>query len=452
MTPAREAAARALLAVDRGRTTLAAELVRARRTVTDPRDRALLVELTAGTLRRRGELDARLAAASNRAVADLDPRVRTVLRLGAYQLAHLARVPPHAGVSESVELARVLGCRRAAGFVNAVLRAVTRQLDAPPLPPEPGPAADRAAQLAYLTVTLSHPGWLAARWLDRYGFAAARDWCAFNVRSPEITVRVRRPPGREALLRSLQEGGFEASPAPWVSDALRLAPGVLGRLPVRLRDALTVQDEGAQVVAWTVDARPGNVVLDVCASPGGKTLLLNEALAGRGLLVAGDYRPARVRLLAATLQRAGGAVPVVRVDATRPLPFSSVFDRVLVDAPCTGLGTVRRDPDVKWSRTPADLARFAATQRAMLASAAGVVRPGGSLVYATCSSEPEENDEVVADFLAAHPGFAQVPAVPRGAVQGGEALVDPRGFLRTLPFRDGLDAFFAAVLVRRQAA
>jgi 16S rRNA (cytosine967-C5)-methyltransferase len=452
VTPAREAAARALLAVERGRGTLSAELARVRPVLSDPRDRALLVELTAGVLRRRTELDARLAQASHRDVAELDTRVRAVLRLGAYQLAHLARVPAHAVVSESVELTRVLRCQRAAGFVNAVLRTVSRQLDTPPLPADPGAAADRAAQLAYLTVTLSHPGWLAARWLDRYGFEAARDWCAFNLRSPHVAVRARQPPGAQTLLRSVRAAGFEAAPAPWVTDALRLAPGVLGRLPPDLRDAMTVQDEGAQIVAWTAGVQPGETILDACASPGGKTLILSEALAGRGLLVAGDYRPARVRLLAATLRQAGARVPVVRFDATRPLPFRDVFDRVVLDAPCSGLGTLRRDPDVKWNRTPEDLHRFAAAERAMLAAAAGAVRPGGSLIYATCSSEPEENDDVVADLLAAHRGFVLALAVARTGIRDAHALVDSHGFLRTLPFRDGLDAFFGAVLVRRQAA
>jgi 16S rRNA (cytosine967-C5)-methyltransferase len=157
-------------------------------------------------------------------------------------------------------------------------------------------------------------------------------------------------------------------------------------------------------------------------------------------------------LLTATLTRANVAVPIVQLDATRPLPFDAVFDRILIDAPCSGLGTIRRDPDVKWLRSPDDLAGFAATQRAMLSSAADAVRPGGTLVYATCSSEPEENEQVVDAFLGAHSDFASIPANPGASVREGRALVDDRGFLRTLPFRDGLDAYFCALLVRRGAA
>jgi 16S rRNA (cytosine967-C5)-methyltransferase len=452
VTPVREAAARALLAVERGRTTLAAEVERARRMTPDDRDRALLLELTAGTLRWQGELDARLAAAGRRAGADLEARVRAVLRLGAYQLAHLSRIPPHAVVHESVELIRTLGLPRAAGFVNAVLRSLARQLASPPLPPDPGPAADRAVQLAYLTTSLSHPAWLAGRWLDRHGFAAARDWCAFNLRSPDVTARVASPPGAEAVVAAARAAGLDAAPARWVRGAVRLGPGVLGRLPAGLQRAVTVQDEGAQIVAWTAGVRPGHGVLDACASPGGKTLILAEALAGRGRLVAADCRPARVRLLAATLRQAAAPALIVRCDASRALPFAQIFDRVLLDAPCTGLGTVRRDPDVKWARTDADLLRFRAVQREMIARTSAVVRPGGALIYTTCSSEPEENDQVVEAFLAAHPAFRLEPAVPGPAVPEGAALVDARGFLRTLPFRDGLDAFFAAVLVRQRAA
>jgi 16S rRNA (cytosine967-C5)-methyltransferase len=212
-----------------------------------------------------------------------------------------------------------------------------------------------------------------------------------------------------------------------------------------------VQDEGSQLVAKWAGVTPGERVLDVCASPGGKTVVIADDLgireAGSGsLLVAGDRRPGRVDLLEATLDRAGLAVPILALDALRPLPFGSVFDCVVLDAPCSGLGTLRRDPDLKWSRQESDLARLAADQRMMLTHAADVVCPGGRLVYSTCSSEPDENDDVIEAFLATDTRFTLAPREASGLWAD---LLDGRGNLRTTPFRHGLDAYYAATLVRR---
>jgi 16S rRNA (cytosine967-C5)-methyltransferase len=192
----------------------------------------------------------------------------------------------------------------------------------------------------------------------------------------------------------------------------------------------------------------------VCAAPGGKTLILADDLqvgcAPNSLLVAADRRSRRLTLLRTTLARVNRPIPLVALDALRPLPFGPVFDAVLLDVPCSGVGTLRRDPDVKWTRQQADLARLADDERRMLGMAATLVRPGGRLVYATCSSEPEENEAVVDDWLSTRPDFARAVPTPGGAV--APDLLDPAGRLRTLPFRDGLDAYFAAVLVRAPSA
>jgi 16S rRNA (cytosine967-C5)-methyltransferase len=219
-----------------------------------------------------------------------------------------------------------------------------------------------------------------------------------------------------------------------------------------LRARLLIQDEASQIVALTAGARPGERVLDACAAPGGKTLVMAEAMGGQGQLIAGDYRAARMRLLAAALKRAGARASLVQIDAGKPLPFGQAFDRVLLDAPCSGLGIVRRDPDIKWTRSAADQVDFARRQGEMLRAAADAIRPGGTLVYATCSSEPEENEGVVDALVASRDDMSLVVADPGPAVLRGAELVDDRGMLRTLPFRHGLDAFFCAVLVRRQAA
>jgi 16S rRNA (cytosine967-C5)-methyltransferase len=452
MTRVRLAAARVLQAVEARRTTLAGALDRAHSSDPSRRDAALLVELAAGALRWQNELDALIAAASRRPVADLDAAVRAVLRVGAYQIRHLDRVPAHAVVHEAVESVRALGRPRAAGLVNAVLRALVRGEGASRLPARPADGASREAQMAYLTTTLSHPAWLAERWLMREGFDVAARWCAFNNAPPTLTIRAR--PGRsiDEIEARLRAEGLASERSPYVPGALRLPPGTFGRIPAELRAEVRVQDEGSQLVGRLAGARPGERVIDLCAAPGGKTMMLAEAmgftgLPSRSLLVACDYRPGRVSLLARTLGAAGLAVPLVALDAAQPLPFAAVFDRVLLDAPCSGLGTLRRDPDLKWARRFEDLPALAAAERRMLAQAASIVRPGGRVVYATCSSEADENMDVVRAFLAETPRFRLEPLADAAA-----GFVTPEGCLMTNPARHGLDAFFAAVLVRQEAA
>ncbi len=444
MTPARLAAARVLIAVERGRTSLAAEVERARTDVAESRERGLLLEIAAGALRWQRALDACLTACSKRPIAALEPAVRAVLRSGAYQLLHLDRIPAHAVVHEAVNTIRVLGQARAAGFVNAVLRALTRKRDSM-LP-------HRGRQLAYLGVTLSHPDWLVRRWLDRYGFDATEAWCRFNNEPTEVSVRPVPGLSVDGLMARLEAAQVTARRGVLVADCLRLPAGSLGRLDAETRASLIVQEEASQLVAHAVAARPNERVLDLCAAPGGKSVVLAQAMNGQGLLVSGDLRPHRVAMLKATIARFDVHARVIAADAMAPLPFGATFDRVLIDVPCSGLGTLRRDPDLKWSRTEADLPRLASDAGRMLANAAGAVREGGVVVYATCSSEPEENEAVVTAFLEHHPAFTLERPTAVGAVPDLDRVIDAAGYVRTLPFRDGLDAFFAAALRRRAPA
>lgn len=442
MTSVRVRAARALVAVDKQRRTLAAELDHARRELHDERDRALLLELTAGVCRWRAELDAVIEQCSSRPLAAIDLETLATLRLALYQLRHLDRIPDHAAVHGAVEAAKALAGDRAGGFVNGVLRGYLRTQAAITLPPPPGPDATRRQQLTYLSVTCSHPKWLMARWLDRYGYEETAAWCAFNNQPPDITVRVLEP-GVDAATW-LAARGLTAVSGSFAPDMARLAPGAWAEMTEDVRAGLAIQDEGSALVAQATGAQPGETVLDLCAAPGGKSVRLWKDMGLRGLLISSDLRPSRLHLLRQTL-RAGGAPPrVVALDGREALPFPPVFDRVLVDAPCSGLGTLRRDPDIKWSVTLEDLPALADTQCQMLTQAAAVVRPGGTLVYATCSSEPDENEHVVARFLATHDAFRPEPWTGAGA--------DEDGALRTRPGRHGLDAFFAARLVRRSPA
>ncbi len=442
MTSVRVRAARALVAVDRRRRTLAAELEHARRDLDDERDRGLLMELTAGVCRWRAELDAVLEQCSARPLAAIDPETLATLRIALYQLRHLDRVPDHAAVHGAVEAAKAMAGDRAGGFVNGVLRGYLRSQGAITLPPVPGPDATRRQQLAYLSVTCSHPKWLVARWIDRYGFDETLAWCTFNNQPPEVTVRMLAPDVDAATW--LEEHGVSAAPGTLVPEVAKLAPGVLGGLSAEIKAAIAIQDEGSALVAHVVGAQPDEHVFDVCAAPGGKSVVLWHDMRQQGVLISSDIRPARLHLLRQTL-RTGGAPPrVLGLDATEPLPFGEVFDRVLVDAPCSGLGTLRRDPDIKWAVTLEQLPAFAAAQLRILRQAADVVRPGGTLVYATCSSEPDENELVVEEFLREDTRYTRAPWTGAGA--------DPDGCLRTRPGRDGLDAFFAARLVRHTPA
>ncbi len=447
---ARTAAYRVVQAVLRG-DDLPRALARFRDPLADARDRALVTELTGGTLRWLGALDDVIGRTAERPIARIDPDVLTVLRLGGYQLLYLDRVPPAAAVNESVRLVKQVGRTSAAGFVNAVLRRVGAIRQAPGLPLLPDGTADRETGLAYLSVTASHPRWLVERWLDRYGLQAATDWVRFNNASPPLTLRANRlRTTREELAERLAEHGVRTEPTRFAPDGLTVVAGNPFRTPLAGRGLFLAQDEASQLVAELVGGRPGDRILDACAAPGGKAAAIAGAMDRRGLLVAADLRPARLRLLRETLAGMGAVSTLVRLDLSRGAPFAPVFDRVLVDAPCSGLGVLRRDPEIRWRRRPGDLRRFAAEQLSMADHAACAVRPGGVLVYATCSSEPEENEDVVAAFLDARPDFE--PARPdRDApvAPGLRGVLDDRGRLATTPFRHGLDAFFAVVLRRR---
>ena len=453
MTPARGAAYRVLLAVVGGE-DLPTALARVRDTLDDDRDRALVTEIATGTLRWLGALDRVIEQVAARPTERLDIEVLTVLRLGAYQLLYLDRVPPSAAVHESVTLARRVGKASAAGLVNAVLRRVAASAGTPPLPPEPGASGTREAQLAYLSVTCSHPCWLVERWLDRYGFQRTLQWVRFNNSPPTLTLRANRlRTTPAALARQLAEHDVRTEPTRFARDGLKVLAGNPLRTPIAEEGLFLVQDEASQLVAELTAPRPGERVLDACAAPGGKTTLIAAALGRTGTLVAGDLRPARLRLLRGTLNRMGAAhVRVVRLDLRGEAPFQPVFDCVLLDAPCSGLGILRRDPEIRWRRQPVDVTRFARDQLMMIGHASRVVRPGGRLIYATCSSEPEENDEVVSAFLASHADFEAVLPDQMGSPlsRGLRETTDSKGRLSTAPDTHGLEAFFAAVLERRR--
>jgi 16S rRNA (cytosine967-C5)-methyltransferase len=449
IAPARVAAYKILRAVSSGRADLPAAIEQARATLPDARDRALATEIATGAVRWLATLDHLIAALAGRPVTRLDPEVVDILRLSAYQLLHLTRVPASAVVDDAVDLARKSGKRSASGFVNAVLRSLSRTKGRLPLPPPPDASDDREAALAYLSVTLSHPRWLVERWLDRFGFDATEQWLLFNNIPAPLTLRVNRLQLTAEVVHTRLVGlGVKVTPGRFAPDALLVEKGNhVGDLEGMPGDYI-IQDEASQLIALLAGPNPGARVLDTCASPGGKTTAIAATMPAGGMLVACDVRERRMQLLRRTIEAAGAVrVRLVQADLLAPLPFRILFDTVFVDAPCSGLGILRRDPDIRWRRLATDLPAFAAAQRRMLTLASKAVAPGGRLIYATCSSEPEENEDIVSWFLDHSPQFRRMSAAAANPALS-DLLIDARGDLRTTPAVHQLEAFYGAVLER----
>jgi 16S rRNA (cytosine967-C5)-methyltransferase len=446
IAPARVAAYDILLAISSGRADLPAATAHARASLPDERDRALAADIATGVQRWRAALDHLIVWFSRRQLDRLDPEIIEILRLSIYQLLYLTRVPAAAVVNDAVDLAGRAGKRSASGLVNAVLRSVSRRRHALPLPARPRDLSDRDGVLDYFSITLSHPRWLAGRWHDRLGFESAERWLTFNNSPAPLTLRANRLRGtRQDLQRRLARADIAARPGQFAPDALVVTEGYPLRDPAIDDGAFVVQDEASQLVALLAGPQPGRRVLDACAAPGGKATDIASSLEAGGRLIACDVRERRVALLRRTIRATGTAnALVVQADLMAPLPFRALFNCVIVDAPCSGLGTLRRDPDIRWRRREAELAALAGSSLRMLHHAAQVVAPGGRLIYATCSSEPEENEEVAHAFLSASPHFRAVDA--RGAHPClPSSVVDARGHLRTAPDPHGLEAFYGAV-------
>ena len=405
-----------------------------RAAVLDPRDRRWTQELVWGMLRRRGWIDHLLAPRVRGGLARLDGDLADLLRLGAYQLFHMGSVPPYAAIAQTVELAKQRHGMGASKLVNAVLRRLDRERDAlaPPLPSDPVEA---------LAVEGSHPRWLVARWVARWGADETRALLDANNREAPLILR---PWGvvREQLEAMLEASGVEVHEAPLVPDSLQITGGaLLTSLGAFQQGRCFVQDPAATLVTQYAAIPAGARVADLCAAPGGKAVELARTASE---VIAADQSEARLGRLQETVDRLelDHVTPVV-LDAREAAQLGT-FDAVLVDAPCTGTGTFRRHPDARWRLRPSDLAVMAATQRAILRAAAEAVRPGGLLIYSTCSLEPEENDAQVEAFLADHPEWRLEPP-PEGSVPAG---VLDAGRLRVLPQRHHTDGSFAARLRR----
>ncbi len=425
----RQAAYRVLRATDAGEAFEPA-LDRALGDLPEP-DRRLAHELAAGVLRQRHDLDARLMPLVHRGWTTVQPELRDILRLGAYQLTALDRVPAHAAVSTTVELARAELGEGAARFANALLRGLGGRAAPPPA------SGDFARHLAD---RYSHPAWLVRRWLDRFGAAETEALLQWNNGRPALILQ----PARDqlpTLQRSLWDRGVASRRAPFDAGIVVEASRPT-ELPGFDEGNFVVQDAAQALVTRFAAVPEAATVYDACAAPGGKTIALGRS-AGR--VLAGELRRDRIPRLLQNLARAGsGREFVVLASAAHP-PCREV-DVVLLDAPCLGTGSFGRHPDARWKVSVEALGRLAEHQAQLLAGAGSAVRRGGWLVYATCSLEPEENEIQVDTFLAAHPEFDRAPPTGMPA-----ELLTPRGDLLLLPQRHGVDGGFAARLRRRTA-
>ncbi len=412
----------------------------------DKRERALATELAYGVCRRLNTLDYLIGCFSRRPVAELDPWVRNALRLAVYQIAYLERVPAPAAVNAAVEQARRFANAGAAAFANAVLHGYLRGREAVRFPdPDTDP-------VGHLSLVHSHPEWLVRRWLARFGFDGARRLLEFDNTAAPVTVRANRlRTTPEDLAARLAAEGVAARPGRWAPEALVIEGFPRLEELAAFREGLfQVQDEAAILVGRALDPRPGETVLDAAAAPGGKATHIAELMGGRGRVIANDVHPGRLALIEASCRRLGiGCVETVAMDG-RDLPgrFAGAADRVLLDAPCSGLGVLRRRPDARWRKSEALIADLAGLQRELLAAAARCVRPGGVLVYSTCTLEPEENGAVVDAFLNGNPDFAPeslAPHLPR-ELAGEAGVADGR--VQLLPHVHGIDGFFITRLRR----
>lgn len=419
-------------------------------------DRALTYELVMSTLRWQSELDARIAQYSSQAVSRLDREVRVALRLGACQLSHLERIPAHAAVHESVELVKSSGKRSAVPFANAVLRKLAANAKKPVANPEAGsgaggcaatdaaPAAGAGAR--ELALPYAHPEWMVARWIDIYGYSAARAICAADQRAPVAGLRLSTPDAEQELA----DAGIRIAPGELLSEARRLLSGDLAHSRAFREHRVAVQDEGSQLVAALVGK--GERMLDCCAAPGGKTLALASRNPG-AKITAVELHEHRARALKERV--AARNVKVVCGDV-KAMEFAEQFDRVLADVPCSGSGTLAANPEIKWRLKVEDLGRLKDLQMSILRSAIAALAPGGRLVYSTCSLEPEEGEEVVEEVLCGEDAVRVVPCESvleelkgSGVLTWADTKRLVRGpFLRTLPGVHPCDGFFAAVLQR----
>jgi 16S rRNA (cytosine967-C5)-methyltransferase len=410
----------------------------------DSRDVGLATELVYGTVGRLNTLDYYLTPSLKTPLHKLEPWVRNLLRLTVYQLYYLERIPPFAAINEAVEIAKRRG-RKASGFVNGVLRGILRNKANIQLP-------SREKNWArHVSLLYSHPEWMVKVWEKAFGREATEVLCEANNDRPSLCLRVNANRAtREELLGELIEAGISAHPSLISPYGIILHEGLdVTQLPAFREGRCTVQDESSMLVAQVLSPKPKERILDCCAAPGGKTTHIAELMGDDGEVVAVDVHAHKIELIENVAKRLGLTSIRTRAgDIRRVVADAGQFDRILLDAPCSGLGVIKRKPDLKWKKAPEDIAEIASLQRDLLENAAKALRPGGVLVYSTCTVMPEENIDVVRAFLSSHPDFEADPIAPHLPEAVHDAILDSCAVQLT-PQQFGSDGFFIARLRRK---
>jgi 16S rRNA (cytosine967-C5)-methyltransferase len=416
-------------------------------------DAGLATELVLGVLRWRRLLDFLLERQLKKPVARLDLAVALALRMGLHQLRFLERVPARAAVNESVELVKRARKTSAATLVNAVLRRAAGEAQIPAAEFIPA----NLAPAERLGILYSHPTWMVERWVARFDEARAVGLLEANDRAPRLTCVLQDLARRDEIFTGLGADGLRAKAGEILRSAFAVSGGRVTRTAAFRDGLISIQDEASQVVPLLLGVREGERILDMCAAPGGKTAALARAAGAAGLVVAADLHAHRLRGMREQFARLGlDAVRLVELDAAGSLPFGVTFDRILVDAPCSGTGTLGRHPEIRWRLRAEALAEFHALQVSLLRSGLERLAAGGRLVYSTCSLEAEENELVVEEILRSVPGLRRVSSgelerALHGKLLAGVApasLFDGEGYFRTLPGEWEADGFFAAGFVR----
>lgn len=402
-------------------------------------DRSLLIELVNGTIRWRGQLDWMLAQFVRGDFPTIPLRLRCILEVSLYQIKFLDRVPAYAAVSEGVELAKRSGGKAWARLVNGVLRTYLRNSKKLTLP-----ALDENPVKA-LAIRYSHPEWMIERWLPRFGLEETERLCECNNRRPAISVRVNLArTSRECLLEEFAKAGIQASPSKFFGDFIILQkPDDIGLTELFQRGLFAIQDESTAIPCMLLSPKRGEVILDLCAAPGGKTCYLAHLAGDETTIIAADSNPSRLQLLQQNVKRLQlQSIFPVLADG-RNLSLRSV-DKILLDAPCSGLGVLSRRADLRWKRKPSDIKNVQKLQKALLENADRLLKPGGTLVYSTCTIELEENEEMIRDFLSAHQNYIVEADLPKI----DETFLSKEGFFRSLPQQHEMDGSFAVKLIK----
>jgi len=409
-------------------------------------DKAFITELVYGTLKWQLSIDYIIEKFSSVKIKKISPWILNILRLGVYQLLYMSKIPESAACNESVNLAKRYGHSASSRYVNAVLRNIARSKDKIEYP-------DKNKDLsAYLSVRYSHPEWMVKNWLKRFGESFTEELLKSNNETAPLTVRVNTlKTSREELRSQLEKDGFETRPAKYVENALIIDnPSSITKMEAFAKGLFQVQDESSMMVAQVLNPKPGDLVIDVCSAPGGKATHIAELMKNKGQVIARDVHEHKIKLIEEAALRLGIDIIKAEVyDAQKEdLKLTEKADCVLVDAPCTGFGIIRRKPDIKWTRMEKDLDEIVKLQENILDISSRYVKPGGVLVYSTCTIEPEENDELVKKFIQNNKQFEleDISEVLPSSVKKDTAKA---GYIQLYPNIDGVDGFFISKLRKR---